>query len=361
MGAVGGPAAAAAPAAPVGDDGWGEVAVPGSRGGARGQAITAAESAPSPEPTGSGETPAGGPGSELAGEPDSLASAPQAAPLSDEPSAPTAGPPEPHAPSAGPANGGATPPSDASPADAALDARAVVAPAPISVPTGPSARAQEWAPEPDASAIAAEAETSPEAANAASGPAPTAGRDDDPDAAPLATVHRLRPLPEIPEPSPDSPPKTESAGAAEQPLDSAPAHKDDSGSGDQPPSAIPADSRPHRLAPVAWDGPEQTFSDGVPVPEEPGDPEGPADGGPRVGSARLAAAQAAARAAARGGAREHRNDSAPQAPARPVLEDDLPSEDDEDAEEAGVVGLEVVKRLLGATVLEEITVTQEGH
>ena len=36
-------------------------------------------------------------------------------------------------------------------------------------------------------------------------------------------------------------------------------------------------------------------------------------------------------------------------------------EDDEDAEEAGAVGLEVVKRLLGATVLEEITVTQEGR
>ena len=43
------------------------------------------------------------------------------------------------------------------------------------------------------------------------------------------------------------------------------------------------------------------------------------------------------------------------------LEDDTPSEDDEDAEEAGVVGLEVVKRLLGATVLEEVTVTQEGR
>jgi len=43
------------------------------------------------------------------------------------------------------------------------------------------------------------------------------------------------------------------------------------------------------------------------------------------------------------------------------LEDDVPSEDDEDAEEAGIVGLEVVKRLLGATVLEEITVTQEGR
>jgi len=41
------------------------------------------------------------------------------------------------------------------------------------------------------------------------------------------------------------------------------------------------------------------------------------------------------------------------------VDDDVPSEDDEDAEEAGVVGLEVVKRLLGAKVLEEITVTQE--
>ena len=43
------------------------------------------------------------------------------------------------------------------------------------------------------------------------------------------------------------------------------------------------------------------------------------------------------------------------------VENDAPSEDDEDAEEAGVVGLDVVKRLLGARVLEEITVTQEGR
>ena len=34
---------------------------------------------------------------------------------------------------------------------------------------------------------------------------------------------------------------------------------------------------------------------------------------------------------------------------------------DEDAEEAGAVGLEVVKRLLSATILEEVTVTQEGR
>lgn len=49
------------------------------------------------------------------------------------------------------------------------------------------------------------------------------------------------------------------------------------------------------------------------------------------------------------------------APGPASLEEDLPSEDDEDAEEAGAVGLEVVKRLLGATVLEEVTVTQEGR
>ena len=67
---------------------------------------------------------------------------------------------------------------------------------------------------------------------------------------------------------------------------------------------------------------------------------------------------AAARAAARG---EAPSSSGAPAPGPASLEDDLPSEDDEDAEEAGAVGLEVVKRLLGATVLEEITVTQEGR
>ena len=36
-------------------------------------------------------------------------------------------------------------------------------------------------------------------------------------------------------------------------------------------------------------------------------------------------------------------------------------EDDPDAEDAGVVGLEVVKRILGAQVIEEVTVTQEGR
>ena len=62
----------------------------------------------------------------------------------------------------------------------------------------------------------------------------------------------------------------------------------------------------------------------------------------------LAAAMAAARAAAQ----EADTDS---------LADDTPSEDDPDAEDAGVVGLEVVKRILGAQVIEEVTVTQEGR
>ena len=83
-----------------------------------------------------------------------------------------------------------------------------------------------------------------------------------------------------------------------------------------------------------------------------GDRAGPGDRGS------VAAAMAAARAAARG---EAPSSSGAPAPGPASLEDDLPSEDDEDAEEAGVVGLEVVKRLLGATVLEEITVTQEGR
>ncbi|GAV95031.1 hypothetical protein ADENT20671_1808 [Actinomyces denticolens] len=125
---------------------------------------------------------------------------------------------------------------------------------------------------------------------------------------------------------------------------------------------------------VSWDGPS-SFSDGVPIPDEPaddGDDVAPEDTwSPAPG---VSAAVAAARAAARGQALPGRGrpgrtgspSGSPGAagsagsPAVP-LEEDTPSEDDEDAEEAGVVGLEVVKRLLGATVLEEVTVTQEGR
>ena len=120
----------------------------------------------------------------------------------------------------------------------------------------------------------------------------------------------------------------------------------------------------HGLAPVSWDSPD-TFSDGTPVPQEPppededepepGEPWAPADDS----QDRVSAARAAARAAARGQA--HAGPGAARAASFASVDDDVPSEDDEDAEEAGVVGLEVVKRLLGAKVLEEITVTQEGR
>ena len=116
------------------------------------------------------------------------------------------------------------------------------------------------------------------------------------------------------------------------------------------------------LAPVSWDGPA-TFSDGTPVPQEPPpeEDEGPEDSWAPADAAgdRVSAARAAARAAARGQAQPGAARGAVFSPSS--VEDDVPSEDDEDAEEAGVVGLEVVKRLLGATVLEEITVTQEGR
>ena len=71
-----------------------------------------------------------------------------------------------------------------------------------------------------------------------------------------------------------------------------------------------------------------------------------------VGKSSVTANLAAAMAAARAAAQEADTDS---------LADDTPSEDDPDAEDAGVVGLEVVKRILGAQVIEEVTVTQEGR
>lgn len=149
----------------------------------------------------------------------------------------------------------------------------------------------------------------------------------------LATVHRIRPLPPLP-----GTPGVESR---------------EGGTG------------PRGLAPVSWEGTAPgapgevaAFSDGVPLPEEPGDPDGPEETWAPTGAAgdRVAAAMEAARAAARGRGRPAATLRSAVAP----LEEDLPSEDDEDAEEAGVVGLEVVKRILGATVLEEI-MTQEGR
>ena len=196
------------------------------------------------------------------------------------------------------------------------------------------------------------------------GDAPGAPPEDDagdaPDEPPLATVHRLRALPEIP------------GGASSSSGNGAPTGQNGPrtpATGGSPQGAHPG----HALAPVSWDAPAadsgpapweagpQTFSDGVPLPEEPGDPDGPGDSWAPSGEAsgRVSAAIAAARAAARGDA--PRRGAVQGGPgSTSSIDDDVVSEDDEDAEEAGVVGLEVVKRLLGATVLEDVTVNQEG-
>ena len=193
----------------------------------------------------------------------------------------------------------------------------------------------------------------------------------------LATVHRLHPLPPMPqgavadrtEPSaptvtpqagPREPPPTASTTASPAPEsravpDLGPTESQADGPARPTPSSRPVANVPWDgpVANVPWDGPD-TFSDGVPLPEEPGDPEGGPQvaatwsPGPAAGS-RMAAAIAAAAA-----------DGSVETPGT-LLAEDLPSEDDPDAEEAGVVGLEVVKRLLGATVLEEVTVTEEGR
>lgn len=64
-------------------------------------------------------------------------------------------------------------------------------------------------------------------------------------------------------------------------------------------------------------------------------------------SSRMAQAIAAARAAANAGVVDD--------------EEDMPSMDDADADESGAVGIEVVKRLLGAKVIEEVTVRADDH
>ena len=64
-------------------------------------------------------------------------------------------------------------------------------------------------------------------------------------------------------------------------------------------------------------------------------------------SSRMAQAIAAARAAANAGG--------------VVDEEDMPSMDDADADESGAVGIEVVKRLLGAKVIEEVTVRADDR
>ncbi|OFR55116.1 hypothetical protein HMPREF2883_04160 [Actinomyces sp. HMSC075C01] len=168
-----------------------------------------------------------------------------------------------------------------------------------------------------------------------------------PDEAPLATVHRLRALPEIPG-------GAASAPAAPQSFQQTPSSPSPQapGAGSAPgvPGAPETAAGSPGLAPVTWEGtPSSPFSLGPPPEEPSAPPEDESTWAPSgIAGSRLAAAMAAARAAAQ----EADTDS---------LADDTPSEDDPDAEDAGVVGLEVVKRILGAQVIEEVIVTQEGR
>ena len=285
------------------EDGWGPVAVPGQGPTTTGHDAT--DHIPSVH-TDASETPS--------------LSQPIKSPASVSPAPPPASA---HVPSAAHA---VTP---AAPATSAHAASAATPPGSTAPAHGP--RPGSWSPH-----------TSPQRAAVAWDPGPAVEQAPPEPATQqephLATVHRLHPLPPLPAPD-------------------------------------PAPGPVRRLAPVSWDGPgaspdlgapqqadsgrpdedaPASLPDGVP---EPGRTEGPApEAGTSPPSAHMSAAERAARAAARQSRPGRRG-------ARSVvaLEDDVPSEDDEDAEEAGAVGLDVVIRLLGATVIENVTVTQEGR
>ena len=270
------------------DDGWGPVAIPG--GGSAPAPVSAPAAGGTDPDDGWGPVAVPGGGTVPA----------QSAPAST----PSSPPP------------GASPSSGAPATPAPTDPQAAPAPAPASAPAASASPAQSR------SAPAAQA----------------------PDEAPLATVHRLRALPEIPG-------GAASAPAAPQSLQQTPSSPSPQapGAGSVPVTTAGSPG----LAPVTWEGTESSpFSPG-PAPEEPSassaPPEDESTWAPSgIAGSRLAAAMAAARAAAQ----DADTDS---------LADDTPSEDDPDAEDAGVVGLEVVKRVLGAQVIEEVTVTQEGR
>ena len=238
------------------------------------------------------------------------------------------------------------------PGGGTVPAQSASASAPSSPPPGPSSGAGSGLPASPAPTgpQSAPAPTSAPAASASPAQSRSAPAAQAPDEAPLATVHRLRALPEIP------------GGAASAPAAPQSFHQAPSSPSPQAPGAGSAPRAPGSsetiagspgLAPVTWEGTTSSpFSPGPP-PEEPSassaPPEDASTWAPSgIAGSRLAAAMAAARAAAQ----EADTDS---------LADDTPSEDDPDAEDAGVVGLEVVKRILGAQVIEEVTVTQEGR
>ena len=290
------------------EDGWGPVAVPGQGPTTTSQSPTTGHNTTDHVPSARTET----------SETPSL-SQPIKSPTSVSPASP---PVSAHVPSAAHA---------VTPAASATSAHAASAPTAGSTASAPGPRPGSWSPHTSPQRAAVAWDPGPAVEQAP--PEPTTQQEPH-----LATVHRLHPLPSLPAPD-------------------------------------PAPSPVSRLAPVSWDGPDASpdpdapqradsgrtdedapasLPDGVP---EPGRTEGPApEAGTSPPSAHMSAAERAARAAARQSRPGRRG-------ARSVvaLEDDVPSEDDEDAEEAGAVGLDVVIRLLGATVIENVTVTQEGR
>ena len=336
------------------DDGWGPVAVPGAARAATPETPGTGSSVPSPA------APAGGASPDRGGQvprtdewPHPPAAAAEYATHADQ------GLPEPLA------HPGAGEPGDLGHATGMTPqatARAVVP-----SPESPETAAAQTASTDEGPASGGGAESGRVGSARDVAPPSTASTPAEPH---LATVHRLHPLPAVSSTTPPAQPDDHEVASA--PLTS-PGRGEDVGTAGRPtPGRRDESPAPTRSAPptasghaalsgssmagIPWDGPE-VFSDGVPLPEEPGDPErvpedtastwGP---GPAAGS-RMAAAIAAARAAAAEGA-------GPGGAAASSLEDDLPSEDDPDAEEAGVVGLEVVKQILGATVLEDVVVTE---
>ncbi|BDA64421.1 DNA polymerase III subunit gamma and tau [Actinomyces capricornis] len=293
--------------APPSDDGWGPVAIPG--GGASPSPQEPEDAGPGPEP---GVESVPGTGS---------AASPEAAPD--------------FGPAAGPARG-----PDGGPGPRGADATAAGAARGVGD--------DGWGPVvvPGGEALGQDRAQPPEGPPGAGAQGPQDDGDLEEDEPRLATVHRLRALPPTPAGparGPDSPGSAPSTAGAPETGPAQAVGPAEAGGPGSPSGA---------LSPTSWEEPE-TFSDGIPLPEEPGDPDGPAPQDSAtwapsgMAGSRLAAAMAAARAAAQS------EDVS--------LAEDTPSEDDEDAEDAGVVGLEVVKRILGATVIEEITVTQEGH
>ncbi|WP_196716953.1 DNA polymerase III subunit gamma and tau [Actinomyces trachealis] len=167
----------------------------------------------------------------------------------------------------------------------------------------------------------------------------------------LASVHRIRALPDLP------PAKSSGGSGGNVRAHIAVVHREDAP--EEAPRFAP-------LAPVSWMDPVDLPGAAAPVAA---DPNGPASNptlnpttSPAVGAAKQAPGNQAAPGSRAAAARNAVSRVRSLASSRPAvsLADDIPSDDDEDAEEAGVVGIEVVKQVLGATVIEEVVVTQEG-